>query len=133
MCPAGTLTLEQSRLIVHDPAVLTEPLVLTLREIASIDYAPDGSLAMGVFGRGPTERAALISIVPERPRLIVRFREPMGLPSRKRNDALFANSPIRPPGKGAVSGIWLRTDATWPVMKWWPGDSAAARSTGLPQ
>ena len=83
------------------------------------------------MGTARQEQAALISGIPERPTVLVRLAVPRSLPARRWADGSFGPSAIRPPMPGGIyDGVWLRTEASSPIVMWWSGADESRYDVG---
>ena len=126
-----TIELRPDRLVIVDGCVLTQPLEILRSEIRAVEPAPGSKYAYGAMGSARGEQAALISGIPERPTVLVRLAVPRSLPARRWADGSFGPSAIRPPKPGEVfDGVWLRTEASSPIVMWWSGADASRYDVG---
>lgn len=93
-------------------AVFSEPLSITRSAVSSAEATPSGIFALHIGKPIVREGHPLLSVMPERPNVLVRFTTPIVL--RGVVDTSFSpmnRSPFPPPVNGqAVTGAWFRFD-----------------------
>lgn len=107
----GVVRLDEQAITIVDPSVFREPLRLTRADVADISPAPSGIGAFSVSGAAVKENAALLSLYPERPNVLLRFARPRRLEMARWNQGLQATYALRAPSpRKSVDGLWLRTE-----------------------
>jgi hypothetical protein len=108
--PQGAVTLYLDGILVEDTGVFDAPLWLP-REFVTVAPAPSERMAFAALSPASRERAALVSMVPDRPNVLVRFQTKSRLPNARRWNSVparFVHLPQAPDPDVPYGGIWLR-------------------------